>query len=70
MNYTVDREEGAEELNMSTRTVDRYIRAGKIRAKKIGKKVFLHAEDVERISQGGIQEEYQILSAEPKATER
>jgi len=66
MQYTVDREEGAVQLNMSTRTVDRYIRAGKIRSKKIGKKVFLHAEDVERISQGGIQEEYQILH-EPKA---
>ena len=39
MNYTIDREEGAELLGMSTRTVDRYIRAGKIRSKKMGKKV-------------------------------
>ena len=44
--FTIDREDGARMLEVSTRTIDRYIRSGKIRAKKRGKKVFLHEEDV------------------------
>ena len=49
MAYTFDREMAAKELEISTRTLDRYIKAGKIRSKKIGKKIFLNAPDIEKI---------------------
>ena len=49
MAYTFDREMAAKELEISTRTLDRYIKAGKIRSKKIGKKIFLNTLDIEKI---------------------
>lgn len=64
MSYTIDRYEGAKVLNCSTRTVDRYISAGKIRSKRVGKKVFLHDEDIRIIQNGGIQEDYIVLDSE------
>lgn len=64
MSYTVDRYEGAKILNCSTRTIDRYIRAGKLRSKRIGKKVFLHDEDIRIIENGGIQEDYIMLDSD------
>lgn len=54
--FTIDREDGATMLSISTRTLDRYIRAGKIRAKKRGKKVFLHSEDVLKLKDGTLAE--------------
>jgi excisionase family DNA binding protein len=59
--YTISRLEGAELLSVSTRTIDRYIRLGKIRMKKIGKNIQLHEDDVERLKRGGIQEEVTIV---------
>lgn len=63
MSYTVDRYEGAKILNCSTRTIDRYIRAGKLRSKRVGKKVFLHSDDIAIIQNGGVQEDYIVLDA-------
>lgn len=54
--YVLDREQAAEILLVSTRTVDRYVRSGKIRSRRIGKKIYLHDDDVRRLSQGGFQE--------------
>ncbi|HRI36715.1 MAG TPA: helix-turn-helix domain-containing protein [bacterium] len=59
--YTISRLEGAELLSVSTRTIDRYVRLGKIRMKKIGKNIQLHQDDVERLRRGGIQEEVTIV---------
>ncbi|MDD5376925.1 MAG: helix-turn-helix domain-containing protein [Candidatus Gracilibacteria bacterium] len=64
MSYTIDRNEGAKILSCSTRTIDRYISAGKIRSKRIGKKVYLHDEDIRIIQNGGIQEDYIVLDSE------
>lgn len=44
--YNVTREHAAEQLNMSTRSIDRYIRAGKLRSQKIWKIVYIHEDDV------------------------
>jgi len=55
--FTIDREDGATMLGISTRTLDRYIRAGKIRAKKKGKKVFLHSDDVLKLKGGEMEPE-------------
>ncbi|MDD2916292.1 MAG: hypothetical protein PHH70_00400 [Candidatus Gracilibacteria bacterium] len=64
MSYTIDRYEGAKILGCSTRTIDRHISAGKIRSKRVGKKVFLHDEDVQIIKNGGIQEDYIVLGSD------
>ena len=62
--YTTTRADGAALLNVSTRTIDRYIRADKIRSKKIGKQIYLHADDIERLHTEGITDtEDDILSA-------
>jgi excisionase family DNA binding protein len=39
--YKYTRQEAAEMLNISTRSVDRYIKSGKLRSKKEGKIVFV-----------------------------
>jgi excisionase family DNA binding protein len=39
--YKYTRQEAAELLGISTRSVDRYIKAGKLRSKKDGKIVYL-----------------------------
>ena len=41
-----DANEVAEMLNLKYRTVTRYIQAGKIRARKIGKKYFVTENDI------------------------
>lgn len=45
--YKYTRQEAAEMLSISTRSVDRYIKAGKLRSKKDGKIVFVKWSDVE-----------------------
>lgn len=60
--YSIDREVWAKILNISTRTLDRYIRSGKIRSIKKGKKVFLNNDDVEIIKRWWIQEWYEIIT--------
>lgn len=47
MPFTLDRYAAAENLAISTRTLDRYVKAGKLRSKKVGKKVFVHDGDLE-----------------------
>lgn len=44
--YKITREEAANLLNISTRSVDRYIRAWKLRSKKDWKIVYIHQEDI------------------------
>lgn len=66
--YSIDRWTAAKDLNISTRTLDRYIKSGKIRSKKIGKKIFLNNQDVEIIKKWWLQEDYEII--EPKGTRK
>lgn len=47
MPFTLDRYAAADSLAISTRTLDRYVKAGKLRSKKVGKKVFVHDGDLE-----------------------
>lgn len=49
MSYNFDREQAADELAVSTRTLDRYVKSGKIRTKRIGKKIFLNDDDIRSI---------------------
>jgi len=47
--YTITRQNAAESLNVSTRSIDRYIRSGKIRSEKKWKIVYLNSEDIENL---------------------
>lgn len=44
--YNINRNDAAEILAISTRSIDRYIKAWKIRAKKVWKMVMLNEEDI------------------------
>jgi excisionase family DNA binding protein len=44
--FTIGREEAADQLEVSTRTVDRYVRKGLLRGKRQGKRVMIHSEDL------------------------
>lgn len=59
--YSIDRESAAKMLEISTRTIDRYIRSGKIRTTKKWKKIFLNNQDVEIIKSWWIQEDYEVI---------
>ena len=48
--YTLTRQQVAEKLNISTRSVDRYIKSGKLRAKKEGKVVYINNNDVDNLN--------------------
>lgn len=45
--YTITREEASMILNISTRSIDRYIRNWKLRAQKDWKIVYIHQEDID-----------------------
>lgn len=47
--YKLTRQEAAEELNISTRSIDRYIKSWKLRAKKQWKIVYIHSQDIENM---------------------
>ena len=64
MAFAIDRVEAARRLSLSTRTVDRHIKSGKIRTKRIGKKMFLHEEDVESLRISGassLEDDYIVI---------
>lgn len=44
--YKITREEAAIKLNISTRSIDRYIRAWKLRSKKEWKIVYINEDDI------------------------
>jgi len=47
--YKITRQEAADKLNISTRSVDRYIKAWKLRAKKDWKVVYVKNADIENL---------------------
>ncbi len=49
MAFSLDREAASRRLGVSSRTIDRHIQAGRIRTRRIGKKMFLEEEDIELI---------------------
>jgi len=48
--YSYTRNEAAEILAISTRSLDRYVKAGKLRSKKKGKIVYIKTEDVDKMA--------------------
>jgi excisionase family DNA binding protein len=49
LTYSLTRQQAADYLGVSTRTIDRYVVKGDLRYKKIANKVVLSQEDVERL---------------------
>jgi excisionase family DNA binding protein len=48
--FSLSREETAERLGVSTRSVDRYIKRGQLSYKKIANKVYISEEDVQKMA--------------------
>lgn len=69
--YKLTRKEAAELLNISTRSVDRYIKSGKIRTKKDWKVVCVNEDDIEKLKNNwsSIQEIILPTKRENKSTE-
>jgi len=66
MAYTISRDEASKMLGVSTRTIDRYIAAGKIRSKREWKIIMLHTDDVKKYQAGGgEQKDYEVLAPKP-----
>ena len=49
-NYSITREKAAIELGVSTRTVDRYVKSGKLSYKKIANKVIIEKEEIFKVN--------------------
>ena len=47
--YWITREKAAIELWVSTRTIDRYVKGGKLSYKKVANKVLLAKEEIENL---------------------
>ncbi len=65
MVFTLTREDASKMIGVSTRTIDRYIHAGKIRTKRDGKVIMLHKEDVTQVKGGGVQTDYEVIAPKP-----
>lgn len=59
--YKITREEAANMLSISTRSIDRYIRAWKLRSKKEGKIVYIHQDDINNFLSGGAKKQEIIV---------
>lgn len=59
--YKLTRQEVADKLKISTRSVDRYIKAGKLRSKKEGKIVYVNDDDINNLSSWWINKQEVIV---------
>ena len=66
--YTLTRSEAAELINVSTRSIDRYIKAWKVRTKKEGKIIYLHKLDIENLNTENTSREQEVIVPKEKAT--
>lgn len=70
MAFTLDRDTAARRLWVSTRTIDRHIQWGRIRTRRIGKKMFIEEDDIEnlRLQDTSRREEtYEVISDSGKS---
>ena len=63
LTYNTSRKQAADRLDVSTRTIDRYVKSGKLSYKKVANKAILAAEEVSEL-----EDEYQLLKQEPQST--
>ena len=65
-NYKLTRKEAAESLDMSMRSIDRYIKSWKLRAKKKGKIVYVHNEDISNVGGNSGSKKHIIITESSK----
>ena len=68
--YNTTRQQAADLLGVSTRSVDRYIRAGKLRSKKDGKIIYIHQADIDNLVPWGNTKQEVIISTPQKTEEK
>jgi len=66
--YTLTRQQTAEILGISTRSVDRYVKSGKLRSKKEWKIIYIHESDVSNISGSSPASNPQVIVQEKKTS--
>lgn len=64
LSYNITREAAAQYLGVSTRTIDRYVKSGKLSYKKVANKVILAKEEVD-----AIKEDFSLLRQDAEYTE-
>ena len=47
--YTISRHEAADILSVSVRSIDRYVKSGKLRVQKDGKNILIHKDDIQAL---------------------
>ena len=69
--YNATRQETSDLLWISVRSVDRYIKAGKLRIKKEWKNILVHSWDIDAIKNGGKSKHHVIINrVQPKAEKK
>ena len=63
--YKLTRQKAADKLNISTRSVDRYIKSWKLRSKKDWKIVYVHSSDIDNIL-GKWEKKQEVIIENPK----
>ena len=66
--YTITRQDAAEKLNISTRSVDRYIKAWKLRTRKEGKIIYIHSWDVDNMMESSDDKKPEVIIPQEKTT--
>ncbi|MBP6911116.1 helix-turn-helix domain-containing protein [Patescibacteria group bacterium] len=64
LSYNITREAAAQYLGVSTRTIDRYVKSGKLSYKKVANKVILAKEEVD-----AIKDDFSLLRQDAEYTE-
>ena len=65
--YNITRAQAAKTLWVSTRSIDRYVKSGKIRSKKEWKIIYIHSWDIENLSGESKQEKAQVIIPKEQA---
>ncbi len=59
--YNVTRQDAAERLSVSTRSIDRYIKSGKLRSKKEWKIIYIHSGDITNLSGSSEEKQPEVI---------
>ena len=68
--YTLTRQEAADILDISVRSIDRYIKWWKIRSEKKWKKVYVHSDDIKNMDTWSSEIKHIIITEKEKNTEK
>ena len=68
-NYILTRKEAAENLDISVRSIDRYIKSWKLRSKKKWKTVYVHKDDIYNLKWGDFVKKQIIITKEEDLNE-